>query len=81
MTVNFDSHAIFFLCSATFRDLPRLFATLVHDFGRDYAKVKSRIGLPFCHFAILPFCHNDFVKFCHVAILPICHVILPSHII
>jgi hypothetical protein len=31
--------------SATFRDLPRIFATLVRDFGRDYAKVKSRIGL------------------------------------
>jgi hypothetical protein len=31
--------------SATFRDLPQLFATLVRDFGRDCAKVKSRIGL------------------------------------
>jgi hypothetical protein len=32
--------------SATFRDLLRIFATLVRDFGRDCAKVKSRIGLP-----------------------------------
>jgi hypothetical protein len=29
--------------SATFRDLPRLFATLIRDLGRDCAKVGSRI--------------------------------------
>jgi hypothetical protein len=44
--ILFLSHDILFLCFATFRNLSRLFATLVRDFGRDYAKVRSRIGLP-----------------------------------